>query len=73
MKKVNIKRKNVMKRKVKNEHGAIVVEATIAFTAFIFLIFIILYIISLKKIDGATGDIIGAAIELSETVNLFII
>lgn len=27
MKKVNIKRKNVMKRKVKNEHGAIVVEA----------------------------------------------
>ena len=41
MKKVNIKRKNVMKRKVKNEHGAIVMEATIAFTAFIFLIFII--------------------------------
>lgn len=37
------------------------------------IIFIILYIISLKKIDGATGDIIGAAIELSETVNLFII
>ena len=37
------------------------------------IIFIILYIISLKKIDGATGDVIGAAIELSETVNLFII
>lgn len=37
------------------------------------IIFIIFYIISLKKIDGATGDVIGAVIELSETVNLFII
>ena len=37
------------------------------------IIFTILYIISLKKIDGATGDIVGAAIELSETVTLFII
>lgn len=37
------------------------------------LIFIIIYIISLKKIDGATGDTMGASIELAETIALFII
>lgn len=37
------------------------------------IVFFILYLISLKKIDGATGDIVGASIELSETISLFII
>lgn len=37
------------------------------------LIFVIIYIISLKKIDGATGDTMGASIELAETIALFII
>lgn len=56
MKKVNIKRKNVMKRKVKNEHGAIVMEATIAFTAFIFLIFIIYSIVEYMLHTGENGN-----------------
>lgn len=36
------------------------------------VIFIIVYLLSLKKIDGATGDTMGASIELAETISLFI-
>ena len=37
------------------------------------LVFLFIYFISLKKIDGASGDSIGASIELAETISLFII
>ena len=36
------------------------------------IVFVLLYLISLKKIDGATGDTIGASVELAETISLFI-
>lgn len=35
-------------------------------------VFIAMYYISIKKIDGATGDTMGASIELAETISLFI-
>lgn len=37
------------------------------------LVFIAMYYISIKKIDGATGDTMGASIELAETISLFIL
>ncbi len=36
------------------------------------IVFVLLYLISLKKIDGATGDTVGASVELAETISLFI-
>ena len=72
MKKVNIKRKNVMKRKVKNEHGAIVMEATIAFTAFIFLIFIIYSIVDICYIQAKMGIALNeSAIDMSQYSYLY--
>ena len=72
MKKVNIKRKNVMKRKVKNEHGAIVVEATIAFSAFIFLIFIVYSIVDICYIQAKMGIALNeSAIDMSQYSYLY--
>ena len=61
-----------MKRKVKNEHGAIVVEATIAFTAFIFLIFIVYSIVDICYIQAKMGIALNeSAIDMSQYSYLY--
>lgn len=50
--KIYIKRENIMRKRIKDERGAIVVEATISFTTFIFLLYIIYSIVDICYIQA---------------------
>ncbi len=61
-----------MKKRLKNERGAIVVEATISFTTFIFLLYIIYSIVDICYIQAKVGIALNsAAMDISQYSYLY--